>query len=207
MLKPKVNMEDSEMQRIHCDIIQQEIPPTPEHIGTSAQEIKVIDINDTSSDEEKEDYHVSSKDTTKVSEEALTEEQAQTDAGLQREQHAQPDTDLQKEDERKDPLIEPDRPPLDKNNEGITCSPLEVDNRTKSVPTRQQQLSKQNMNPVGKDRISGTSPEAEHAQEEKKEKGKIFLEKILQKRKHDAEVSIEPSIKNNNTQKYTPTPG
>ena len=207
MLKSEVDMEDSEMQRIHCDIIQQEIPPTPEHIGTSAQEIKVIDINDTSSDEEKEDYHVSSKDTTKVSEEALTEEQAQTDAGLQREQHAQPDTDLQKEDERKDPPIEPDRPPPDKNNEGITRSPLEVDNRTKSVPTRQQQLSKQNMNPVGEDRISGTSPEAEHAQEEKKEKGKILLEKILQKRKHDAEVSIEPSIKNNNTQKDTPTPG
>ena len=45
-------MEDSEMQRIHCDIIQEEIPPTPEHIGTSAQEIKVIDINDTNSDEE-----------------------------------------------------------------------------------------------------------------------------------------------------------
>ena len=63
------------------------------------------------------------------------------------------------------------------------------------------------MNPVGEDRISGTSPEAEHAQEEKKEKGKIFLEKILQKRKHDAEVSIKPSIKNNNTQKDTPTPG
>ena len=69
-------MEDSEMERIHCDIIQQEIPPTPEHIGTSAQEIKVIDINDTSSDEEKEDYHVSSEDTTKVSEEALTKEHA-----------------------------------------------------------------------------------------------------------------------------------
>ena len=82
-----------------------------------------------------------------------------------------------------------------------------MDNRAKSVPTRQQQLSKQNMNPVGEDRISGTSPEAEHAQEEKKEKGKIFLEKILQKRKHDAEVSIKPSIKNNNTQKDTPTRG
>ena len=131
-------MEDNEMERIHCDIIQQEIPPTPEQIGTSTQEIKVIDINDTSSDEEKEDYHVSSKDTTKVSEEARTEEQAQKDPGLHREQHAQTDTNLQKEDERKDPLIEPDRPPPDKNNEGITLSPLEVDNRAKSVPTRQQ---------------------------------------------------------------------
>ena len=207
MLKSEVDMEDSEMQRIHCDIIQEEIPPTPEHIGTSAQEIKFIDINDTSSDEEKEDYHVSSKDTTKASEEALTEEQAQTDAGLQREQHAQPDTDLQKEDERKDPPIEPDRPPPDKNNEGITRSPLEMDNRIKSVPTRQQLLSKQNMNPVGEDRISGTSPEAEHAQEEKKQKEKHLLEKILQKRKRDAEVSVEPSIKNNNTQKDTPTTG
>ena len=200
-------MEDSEMQRIHCDIIQEEIPPTPEHIGTSAQEIKVIDINDTSSDEEKEDYHVSSKDTTKASEEALTEEQAQTDAGLQREQHAQPDTDLQKEDERKDPPIEPDRPPPDKNNEGITRSPLEVDNRTKSVPTRQQELSKQNKNPVDEDRKPGTSPEVKHAQEEKKQKEKDLIEKILQKRKRDAAVSVEPSIKNNNTQKDTPTPG
>ena len=167
-------MEDSEMQRIHCDIIQEEIPPTPEHIGTSAQEIKVTDINDTSSDEEKEDYHVSSKDTTKASEEALTEEQAQTDAGLQREQHAQPDTDLQKEDERKDPPIEPDRPPPDKKTEDIKGSPLEGDNRTKSIPTRQQELSKQNKNPVDEDRKPGTSPEVKHAQEEKKQKEKDF---------------------------------
>ena len=64
-------MEDREMQRIDCDIVEEEIPPTPEHIAMSAQEIKDIDINDTSSDEEKEDYHVSSKDTTKASEEAL----------------------------------------------------------------------------------------------------------------------------------------
>jgi hypothetical protein len=142
MLNCEVDMEDREMQRIHCDIEEQEIPQTPEHIGTSAQELKVIEINDTSSDEEKEDYHVSSKDTTKVSEEALTKEHAQTDADLQREQHAQPDTDLQKEDERKDPPIEPDRPPPDKKTEDITGSPLEVDNRTKSIPTRQQQLSK-----------------------------------------------------------------
>ena len=63
------------------------------------------------------------------------------------------------------------------------------------------------MNPAGEDRISGTSPEAEHAQEEKKQKEKHLLEKILQKRKCDAEVSVEPSIKNNNTQKETPTPG
>ena len=55
MLNSEVDMEDSEMQRIHCDIIQEEIPPTPEHIGTSAQEIQVIDIKDTSSDEEKQD--------------------------------------------------------------------------------------------------------------------------------------------------------
>ena len=131
-------MEDNEMERIHCDIIQQEIPPTPEQIGTSTQEIKVININDTSSDEEKKHYHVNGKDTTKVSEEALTEDQAQADVGLQREQHTQLDTDLQKEDERKDPPIQPDRPPPDKNNEGITLSPLEVDNRAKSIPTRQQ---------------------------------------------------------------------
>ena len=161
-------MEDNEMERIHCEIIQQEIPPTPEHIGTSAQEIKVIDINDTSSDEEKEDYHLSGKDTTKVSEEALTKEQAQTDVGLQREQHAQPDTDLQKEDEWKDPPIEPDRPPPDKKTEDIKGSPLEGDNRTKSVPTCQQELSKENKNPVDEDRKPGTSPEVKHAQEEEK---------------------------------------
>ena len=62
------------------------------------------------------------------------------------------------------------------------------------------------MNPIGKDRISGTSPEAEHAQEEKKQKEKNLVEKILQKRKCDAEVSIEPSIKNNNAQEEAPTP-
>ena len=38
-------MEDREMQRIHCDIIQEEIPPTPEHIGTSTQEIKLIGLS------------------------------------------------------------------------------------------------------------------------------------------------------------------
>jgi hypothetical protein len=206
MLNCEVDMEDSEMQRIQCDIVEEEIPPTPEHTGTSAQDLQVIEINDTTSDEDKEDYHASSKDTTKVSEEALMEEHVQTDAGLQREQHAQPDTDLQKEDERKDPPIEPDRPPPDKNTKGKTRSPLEVDNRTKSAPTRQQQLSKHNKNPLGEDRISGTSPEAEHAKEEKKQKKKDLVEKILQKRKCDAVVSVEPSIKNNNAQEEAPTP-
>nr|XP_020195162.1 uncharacterized protein LOC109780992 [Aegilops tauschii subsp. strangulata] len=205
-LNSEVDMKDSKMQRIHCDIIQEEIPPTPEHIGTSAQEIQVIGINDTSSDEEKQDYHVSSKDTTKASEEALTEEQAQTDAGLQREQQAQPDTDLQKEDEWKDPPIEPDRPPPDKKTEQITCSPLEGDNRTKSVLTRQQELSKQNKNPVDEDRKPGISPKVKHAQEEKKQKEKDLTEKILEQRKRDAAVSVEPSIKSNGTQKETPTP-
>nr|XP_045090040.1 uncharacterized protein LOC123497526 [Aegilops tauschii subsp. strangulata] len=185
---------------------KEEIPPTPEHIGTSAQEIHDIDINDTSSDEEKEDYHVSIKDTTKASEEALTEEQAQTDAGLQREQHAQPDTDLQKEDEQKDPPIEPDRPPPNKKTEDITGSTLEGDNRTKSVRTSQQELSKQNKNLVDEDRKPGTSPEVKHAQEEKKQKEKDLIEKILEQRKHDAAISVEPSIKNNSTQKESPTP-
>ena len=49
---------------------------------------------------------------------------------------------------------------------------------TKSVPTRQQHLSKQIMNPVGEDRKSRTSTEAQHAQEEKKQKDKILAEKI-----------------------------
>ena len=40
----------------------------------------------------------------------------------------------------------------------------------------------------------------------KKQKEKDLIEKILEQRKHDAAVSVEPSIKNNNTQKETPTP-
>lgn len=97
MLNGEVYIEDREMQRIDCDILEQDFPQTPEPIGISTQQAEVIEIHDTSSDEEKEGYHVSSKD---VTEETFTEQHAQTDANLQREQHAQPATDLQKDDER-----------------------------------------------------------------------------------------------------------
>ena len=45
-----------------------------------------------------------------------------------------------------------------------------------------------------------------HAQEEKKQKEKHLTEKILEQRKHDAAISVEPSIKNNSKQKESPTP-
>ena len=55
MLKHKVDIGGTEMQRTKCDVLEEfpleEFPPTPEPkektIGTSSQEQEVIDITDT----------------------------------------------------------------------------------------------------------------------------------------------------------------